>query len=177
VEITLTINNHEEPPMASAASRSEHRILTGMDYAAFKEEEQRIVDSVMAKAITEERLWIEVERLRSLVPAVEPAADRDRAERSLKSLERALNYEAPPMSDEMADAIRIQSQALLSNGTPAERLELLQAAIAEIVRISRTVTGVEGTRIRQLGESLAMDIEGIRFNNPDLRQTSGNAEQ
>lgn len=130
----------------------------------------------MAKEIPEERLPIEVERLRSLVPTVEPAADRERAERSLSSLEYVLNYKVPPMSDEMAAALQVQSRGLGSTGTPAERIELLQAAIAEIGRIAKTVAGVEATRIRRLGEPLAMDIEGIRFNNPDLRDAPGNAE-
>jgi hypothetical protein len=147
-----------------------------MDYAAYDAEEQRLVEAMMAKELPEERLPIEVERLRSLVPTVEPAADRERAERSLSSLEYVLNYKVPPMSDEMAAALKVQSRGLGSTGTPAERIELLQAAIAEIGRIARTAAGVEATRIRQLGEPLAMDIEGIRFNNPDLRDAPGHAE-
>jgi hypothetical protein len=133
-----------------------------MDYAAYDEAEQRLVDAVTAKAIDEESLWIEVDRLRSLVPTVEPTADRERAERSLTSLESALNYKAPPMSDELAAAIRVQSEAFLSNGTPAERVELLETAIAEIGRIARTVSGAEASRIRHLSEPLAMDLEAIR---------------
>ncbi|WP_350280017.1 hypothetical protein [Kribbella sp. HUAS MG21] len=147
-----------------------------MDYAAYDAEEQRLVEAVMAKEISEEKLASEVERLQSLIPTVEPSADRERAERSLASLESVLNYKVPPMSDEMAAAIRVQARALGSAGSPAERIELLQAAISEIGRIAKTASGVEATRIRQLGEPLAMDIEGLRFNNPELRETPGNPE-
>jgi hypothetical protein len=148
-----------------------------MDYAAYGEEEQRLVDAVTAKEIDEERLWVEVERLRSLILTVEPAADRDRAEQSLASLEYALNYKLPPMSDEMAAAVRAQSEALLSDGPPAERIELLEAAIAEIGRIAKTVSGVEGTRIRHLSEPLAMELEAIRItSDPKHRGASGSAE-
>src|SRR5438270_13483700 len=111
-----------------------------MDYAAYKEEEKRLTEAVMARAITMENASLEGGRLRSLVPTVEPEVDRTRAERSLEAVERALNYEAPPMSDEMAAAIRVQSQAFLSSGTPEERIERLEAAMAEIYRISQTVS-------------------------------------
>ncbi|WP_329004518.1 hypothetical protein OHA18_14110 [Kribbella sp. NBC_00709] len=134
-----------------------------MDYAAYDEAEQRLVDAVMAKTIDEGSLWIEFDRLRSLVPMVEPAADRERAERSLASLESALNYKAPPMSDELAAAIRVQSQALLSDAAPAERVELLETAIAEIGRIAGTASGAEASRIRHLSEPLASDLEAIRI--------------
>ncbi|MFI5691431.1 hypothetical protein ACIA58_06290 [Kribbella sp. NPDC051586] len=147
-----------------------------MDYAAYDEEEQRLVEAVTAKEIPEERLWTEVERLRSLVPTIEPAADRERAERSLASLEYALNYQVPPMSDELAAAIRIQSRAMAGNGAPAERFELLEAAIAEIGQIASTVSGAEATRIRNLSEPLAMDLEAIRVtSDPDHRGTPGSA--
>ncbi|MET9313381.1 hypothetical protein ABZX12_16300 [Kribbella sp. NPDC003505] len=129
-----------------------------MDYATYDAEEQRLVEAVMAKEIPEERLPIEVERLRSLVPTVEPAADRERAERSLSSLEHVLNYKVPPMSDEMAAALQVQSRGLGSTGTPAERIELLQAAIAEIGRIAKTVAGVEATRIRRRRPSIQGDL-------------------
>jgi hypothetical protein len=133
-----------------------------MDYAAYDEAEQRLVDAVMAKEIDEESLWIEVHRLRSLVPTVEPTADRERAERSFASLESALNYKVPPMSDEMAAAVQVQSRALLSDNTSAERVELLKAAIAEIGRIAGSASGAEASRIRHLSEPLAMDLEVIR---------------
>jgi hypothetical protein len=133
-----------------------------MDYAAYDEAEQRLVDAVMAKEIDEESLWIEVHRLRSLVPTVEPAADRERAERSFASLESALNYKVPPMSDKLAAAVQVQSRALLGDSTPAERVELLEAAIAEIGRIAASASGAEASRIRHLSEPLAMDLEGIR---------------
>jgi hypothetical protein len=148
-----------------------------MDYAAYDEEEQRLVAAVMAKAISEEKLWSEIDRLRSLIPTVEPAGDRERAEASFESLERALNYKAPPMSDEMAAAIRVQSKAFLSKGSPEERVELLEAAMAEIYRISRTVEGAEASRIHHLSEPLAMDIEAIRIHNdPNHPGYRGRAE-
>jgi hypothetical protein len=136
-----------------------------MDYAAYKQEEKRLSEAVMARAITMEGFRIEVDRLKTLIPTVEPAADRERAEESMESLERVLNYKAPPMSDEMAAAIRVQSRAFLSTGTPAERIELLKAAMTEIGQIAASVTGVEASGIRHLNEPLAMDIEAIRIHN------------
>ncbi|NUR98210.1 MAG: hypothetical protein HOV67_23510 [Kribbellaceae bacterium] len=134
-----------------------------MDYAAYDEQEQRLVDAVMAKTIAKEDLWSEIDRLKALIPGVEPAADRERAEASMKSLERALSYKAPPMSDEMAAAVRVQSEALTSNGTPAERIQLLETAMAEIGRIAASVEGAEAGRIRHLSEPLAMHLETIRI--------------
>ncbi|MFD3404501.1 hypothetical protein ACFWUU_27675 [Kribbella sp. NPDC058693] len=133
-----------------------------MDYAAYDELEQRLVDAVMAKEIDQESMRLELERLHSLVPTVEPAADRERAERSFASLQSALNYKVPPMSDELAAAVQIQSRALLSDATSTERVELLETAIAEIGRIAATVSGAEASRIRHLSEPLAMDLEAIR---------------
>ncbi|MFF0265988.1 hypothetical protein [Kribbella sp. NPDC004536] len=136
-----------------------------MDYAAYKAAEKRLSEAVMERAITKENAWIEVDRLRTMVPTVEPAADRERAERSLKSIERALSYKAPPMSDEMAAAIRVQSQAFLSKGTPDERIQLLETAMTEISRIADSLEGAEASRVRHLNEPLALDIETIRIHN------------
>ncbi|WP_427887376.1 hypothetical protein ACQHIV_30900 [Kribbella sp. GL6] len=136
-----------------------------MDYAAYDEQEQRLVDAVMAKSISEEDLWIEVDRLKTLIPSVEPMADRQRAEDSMESLERVLNLKPPPMSDEMAAAIRVQSKAFLSKGTPEERIALLKTAMTEIGRIAASVDGAEASSIRHLNEPLAMDIETIRIHN------------
>ncbi|MFD7153221.1 hypothetical protein ACFV9C_01395 [Kribbella sp. NPDC059898] len=136
-----------------------------MDFTTYKQDEERLADAVMAKSISEEDVWAEVERLRGLIPTVEPEAGRERAERSLRSFERVLNYKAPPMSNEMAAAIRVQSRAFLSKGTPEERIKLLEAAMAEIYRISTTVDGAEASRIHHLSEPLAMDIESIRIHN------------
>ncbi|GAA3079967.1 hypothetical protein JOF29_004870 [Kribbella aluminosa] len=148
-----------------------------MDYAAYDEQEQRLVDAVMAKSIAEEDLWIEVDRLKALIPTVEPAADRQRAEDSMESLERVLNLKAPPMSDEMAAAIRVQSKAFLSKGTPDERIELLRAAMTEIGRIAASMDGAEASTIRHLNEPLAMDIEAVRIHNdPTHPGYQGHAE-
>lgn len=148
-----------------------------MDYSAYKAEEQRLVDAVKARSITEKDVWLEVDRLKTLIPGVEPTPDRERAEESIESLERVLNYKAPPMSDEMAAAIRVQSRAFLGTGTPAERIGILEAAMSEIGRIAASVTGVEASSIRQLNEPLAMDIESIRIHNdPDHPGYRGRAE-
>ena len=155
----------------------EHWILRPMDYAAYKAEEKRLTEAVMERAITKENAWIAVDRLRAMVPTVQPASDRERAERSLKSIERALSYEAPPMSDEMAAAIRVQSQAFLGTSTPDERIEHLEAAMTEIGRIAASVQGAEASRIRHLNEPLAMDIETIRIHNdPNHPGYRGRAE-
>ena len=134
-----------------------------MDYDAFDVELRRVLDAATARSLDEATLAAEVDRLRGLANLVEPAADRKLAGSHLTSLERALSYEPPPLSDELAEAIRVQSRAQSAEGTPAQRIEHLSAAIAEIGRIADAASPADHPRILDLNEPLSILLESLRL--------------
>ena len=137
-----------------------------MDYDAFDVELRRVLDAATARSLDEATLAAEVDRLRGLATLVEPAADRKLAGSHLTSLERALSYEPPPLSDELAEAIRVQSRAQSAEGTPAERIEHLSVAIAEIGRIADAASPADHPRILDLNEPLSILLESLRLTTP-----------
>ncbi|WP_329483073.1 hypothetical protein OG555_12865 [Kribbella sp. NBC_01484] len=137
-----------------------------MDYDAFDVELRRVLDAATARSLDEATLAAEVDRLRELATLVEPAADRRLAGSHLMSLEQALSYEPPPLSDELAEAIRVQSRAQSADGAPTERIEHLTAAIAQIGRIADAASPADHPRILDLNEPLSILLESLRLTTP-----------
>jgi hypothetical protein len=113
----------------------------------------------------------EVERLRGMVPLVEPRSDQSQAELLVNQLSEVLDMEQPPVSDAMAAAVRVHRQARNAQGSSTERIAALRAGIDEIGRIADSVAETtEQHQILALTESLGMQLEALESSpaaNPD----------
>jgi hypothetical protein len=134
-----------------------------MDYDGFDAEYGRVLEA--AASLDQTSLAIEVERLRALVQAVQPVAEQEAARVLMSSLDSALSAEEPPLSDAMAAVFRVHRQARAVQGSADERIERLQAGIAEIDRIADTADTADPTerdRILDLNESLSILLESLQ---------------
>ena len=136
-----------------------------MDYDGFDAEYGRVLDA--AGSLEPAQLAVEVERLRALAESVQPPEDQEAARLLMTSLDSALGTERPPISDELAEALRVHRQARTAQGTADERIEQLRAGIAEIGRIAATADAGEQGHILDLNESLSMLLESVQITASD----------
>ena len=140
-----------------------------MDYRTFDAEYAQVLAA--ARSMDSATLAGEVERLRALVPLVEPQSDQSQAELLVSQLSEVLDMEQPPVSDAMAAAVRVHRRARNAQGSSTERIAALRAGIDEIGQLADTVAGTtEQHQILALTESLGMQIEALESSpatNPD----------
>ena len=140
-----------------------------MDYRTFDAEYAQVLAA--ARSMDSATLASEVERLRALVPLVEPRSDQSQAELLVTQLSEILDMEQPSVSGAMAAAVRVHRRARNAQGSPTERIAALRAGIDEIGQIADTVAETtEQHQILALTESLAMQIEALESSpatNPD----------
>ncbi|WP_460667033.1 hypothetical protein [Kribbella swartbergensis] len=108
----------------------------------------------------------ELERLRAIVPSIEPSDRRQTAE---YLLEQWANETSPEAEDRMARAGAVLARAGSGDGTVAERKARAEAGIAEITRIAdETVDVGERFAILGMNETLAKLIDVLeRSGKPD----------
>src|SRR3954468_22620725 len=124
-----------------------------MDYRTFDAEYAQVLAS--ARSMDSAKLAGEVERLRALVPLVEPRSDQSQADLLVSQLSEVLDMEQPPVSDAMAAAVRVHRRARNVQGSSTERITALRAGIDEIAQIADTVPETtEQHQILALTESL-----------------------
>ncbi|WP_371406037.1 hypothetical protein OHA10_10775 [Kribbella sp. NBC_00662] len=140
-----------------------------MDYRTFDAEYAQVLAA--ARSMDSATLASEVERLRGMVPLVEPRSDQSQAELLVNQLSEVLDMEQPPVSDAMAAAVRVHRQTRNAQGSSTERIAALRAGIDEIGRIADTVAETtERHQILALTESLGMQLEALESSpaaNPD----------
>jgi hypothetical protein len=140
-----------------------------MDYRTFDAEYAQVLAA--ARSMDSATLAGEVERLRALVPLVEPRSDQSQAELLVSQLSEVLDMEQPPVSDAMAAAVRAHRRARNAHGSSTERIAALRAGIDEIGQLADTVAGTtEQHQILALTESLSLQVEALESSpapNPD----------
>ncbi|MER7246734.1 hypothetical protein [Kribbella sp. NPDC000426] len=140
-----------------------------MDYRTFDAEYAQVLAA--ARSMDSTTLAVELERLRALVPLVEPRSDQSQAELLVSQLSEVLDMEQPPVSDTMAAAVRIHRRARNTPGTSSERIAALRSGIDQIAQLADTVPETpEHHQILALTESLGLQIEALETTpspNPD----------
>jgi hypothetical protein len=137
-----------------------------MDYEEFFSQYKRAHENWTFGRLDRDDAAAELERLRAIVPSIEPSDRRQTAE---YLLEQWANETSPEAEDRLARAGVVLARAASADGTVAERKARAEAGIAEITRIADETADV-GERYAILGmnETLAKLIDGLeRSGNPD----------
>ncbi|GAA1540351.1 hypothetical protein [Kribbella lupini] len=114
-----------------------------------------------ARSLDATALESEVSRLRALAAELPSPADQQAAHLLIASLEDALGRPQPSLSPELAAAIRIQSTAQTTEGTPADRIQAIREAINQIAAIANTAPPTEQGPIADLNEPLHLLLDSL----------------
>jgi hypothetical protein len=136
-----------------------------MDYDQFDAAYGQVL--VSARSLDAAALETEVTRLRALADTLDSPADQEAARLLVASLEDALARTQPHLSDEMAAAIRVQSQARTGEGTSEERIRRIRAGIDEIAAIADTADPTERGPILDLNEPLHLLLDSLNSTGPE----------
>jgi len=129
-----------------------------VDYIAFGGDLKRVLDAATATSLDDAALTGEIYRLRALAGTIEPQADREEARLLIDALDCTLAVNAPPVSEAMSGALRVQYRARTAQGTQNERIDQLRARITEIGRIADGADSTQQGRTRP--ERIAVDADG-----------------
>lgn len=140
-----------------------------MDYDAFFGRYKSAHEAWTFGKLDLEGAAAELQRLRAIVPSIEPPAKRQFADYLLKQW---TNEISPQAENRMARATAVLSRAGADGGTVAERRARAESGIAEITGIANEATDVaERYAILGLNETLATLIDALeRQGSPDPRR-------
>jgi hypothetical protein len=136
-----------------------------MDYDQFDAAYGEVLAA--ARTLDADTLQTEVTRLHALAAELDSPADQEAAHLLLASLDDALGRPNPQLSPELAAAVRIQSKARTTEGTPTERIHTIRAALDEIAAIATTAAPADRGPILDLNEPLNLLLDSLTSTHPD----------
>ncbi len=129
-----------------------------MGYEEFRADYERVLDT--SDKVTLPELAASIARLKALAETLTDPGQRFSAGNSIASLEdiygSGVEDEQSPLSSAMTAASQAHSRAVADDGTTAERVARLDAAMEEIGRIAETADPAEQGAILDYNESLEM---------------------
>jgi len=133
-----------------------------MDYDQFDAEYNRVFADVKA-GLRGAELAAEVERLRGLAESIQDESDRRDAHLDIEIILDVTRQQTEETASETMLAIReLHREATRYDGTPAERISRIEAALAEFERIGRTAGPSELQQLRGYSESMTMLLYALQ---------------